>query len=274
MDFKPNIRRKNNAAATSRWTKAKAAILRAGRSIKNKSYKYRYHIAYGLILLVIAMAGIHAQSKIKSLSKNLKVSESVITKLLGEKGIAADKKDLNIALGRALSHKEITTKLEEYARNPVKGLTIASMAKDICAWGPEVCAKGIRPRIHMPQINLADPGIAHWLKGQGNMSFDLKKHIAVDPKKLIPLQTELNAAKVIGIASAILQGKLDPESIPLVVGEIGNELYVVNGHHRWKAAEIAGKAARAVKIKAFNGVNTSRLLNAITLAPRGVTFAK
>ena len=252
----------------SRWAKAKAAILRAGRSIKNKSYKYRYYLAYGILMLVIAIAGLRARSRALRLTRNVEISKSAIAAL-----VDGDETDLKIILGRALKNEEITTKLDEYARNPKKGETIASLSKDLCKWGPDLCSKGVRKRIHMPQINLKNKDMTHWVRGQGNMSFDPEKISTFNPKNLIPLQTQLDAKKVIGMAGAIMQGKLDPESVPVVIAEIGNERYMVNGHHRWKAAEIAGKSVRAVMIKAKKGVKPTRVLNAVTLAPRGVSFA-
>lgn len=90
------------------------------------------------------------------------------------------------------------------------------------------------PRKMMPQVEPENKD--KWLADTRKQGVKVTEG-ETDPAKLKPIQSEISAAKVGGIMSAIESGKMDLDSGKLADRIIiSKDGYVVDGHHRWAAA--------------------------------------
>jgi hypothetical protein len=157
------------------------------------------------------------------------------------------KTDLRAVQG-ALENEEVAAYLAGLASSPTKleQMNILGLAGDLCKLDRTLCKTGIFPRKNMPQVNLGNAGMAALRTHlKGTQYWIGKNTVNLNAASLQPLQTELLTTKVVGMAGAMLNGDLDSTNAPLLVAEIGNQMLVVNGHHRWAAARIAGKRLKA-----------------------------
>jgi hypothetical protein len=243
------------------WRKWKASIVRAGRTIKTKAYQHRYRIAYSLLLATIAIIAIRQSRNVRRLKGQLQTNEKMLQ--LAKDGVKTmTPKDLRAVQG-ALANEDVASYLAGLASSPKKleQMNVLGLAQDLCKMDRGLCKSGIMPRANMPQVNLGPAGMnalrthlarAHYSVGKNAVNFDAAS--------LKPLQTDLLTTKVVGMAGAMLNGDLDSTDAPLLVAAIGEEMLVVNGHHRWAAARIAGKRLKAHVVK-YHPHPTFPLLN-------------
>jgi DNA-binding ferritin-like protein len=103
-------------------------------------------------------------------------------------------------------------------------------AADLCKINPSMCHDNLGiERSDMPQIpnDVQDKFLDH-LKGNGVKVETLD----VKPGQLKATQKEINATKVLGMAQAVKDGKLNLHDRAIVVSA---DNYVLDGHHRWGA---------------------------------------
>lgn len=98
--------------------------------------------------------------------------------------------------------------------------------------------RGTRKRSNMPQIH----DLEAFIQAARSRGVDVQ-HKTVDPTKLKPTQARLNHAKVKVLAAKVRKGETLP---PTVTSRTGR---VIDGHHRWAAHVVAGKAAPTVEVQ-------------------------
>lgn len=245
--YKPKSKALNLRSTWRRW---KASVVGAGRKIKTAAYKHRYRIAYALLLATIAIIALRQSRNVRRLKGKLQTNEKMLQ--LAKDGVKTmTPRDLR-AVQSELKNEEVTSYLAGLASSPKKleQMNVLGLAEDLCKLDRGLCTPGIMPRNQMPQVNLGPAGMnalrTHLAASQYSVG---KNTVNFNAASLKPLQTDLLTTKVVGMAGAMLTGKLDSTNAPLLVAEIGEDMLVVNGHHRWAAARIAGKRLKAHVVK-------------------------
>jgi len=278
----------------SRWRHAKQRVLDVASKIKSAVWRRRYYVVYALVLAAVSALAVAQMQKTKMLKMSLnsstqslqlsqasvrnvtaKLNSSTQTLQLAQAAVQKLTPEELSLVQLTLSDAEVTTMLTSLAANPEKfdGLTALGLTRDLCKADRGLCTRGVLQRHLMPQINVSKlSNISTQLQtaGLGRVASGTR---TISAASAVPLQKELLMQKVVGIAGAMLNGRLSATELPVVVADIAGEYFVVNGHHRWAGARIAGKNVTAHVIKAADGVSSKNLLNAIRKSQVGVTSA-
>jgi hypothetical protein len=249
----------------------KTSVMSMGSRIKNAAHRHRYHLAYVTLLAVISLLALRQVRISRNTKRQLNSVQGTLD--LARKGMRSlTPSDMELLQG-TLADEDISKKLREIAKDPGKigTLTAMGLSRDLCKVEKGLCSAGIFERANMPQVNLKHPNFHSFISGQGGMHMSGTDRI-VGAKSLRPLQKDLSIEKVVGIAGAMMNGKVDPLSAPTLVTEIAGQLYILNGHHRVAAARVANRNIAVRVIKGMEPVvRQSGVLRAVKRAP-GVSF--
>lgn len=133
---------------------------------------------------------------------------------------------------------------------------------------PEVVESAFQAASRLSQV---DPEIAKVLSVTGDGGRDkisVKKKSGIKASKLSASQTTMVPAKSVGMALAILDGKMD-DDIGAIISKDG---FIMDGHHRWSALILAkgAKATVGGYVADLEGENLVRVLNILTKGKFGI----
>lgn len=163
--------------------------------------------------------------------------------------------------GRLSKTSNQLSALQGLTQNPaLKSKVHGRLPVNMCSLTPKLCEKGVLPRHLMPQANMAS--LLRDLPRNTRVTTEL-----VDAASAVPLQKELRLNKVLGIAASANAGKA-----PVLMARVGDNLVVIDGHHRWAAAAVAGRQV-AAKILHAHALKSVMPLVGRVLAHPSTTFA-
>ena len=229
------------------------------KTIGRTTYDYRWHLAYAVMLAAISSMVVTSRNQartIAGLSERSGLSKEELRLVAGTMQSPAAKRELR--------------KLAEKPAILEKALSMG-LPGDLCQIDKKLCTfKGALPRTQMPQLNGVTPGdLAKGLLAKG---LAIGANRRVPATTMIPMQSELQTRKVLGMAKAMINGKLDPAKLPVMVANTMEGPHVIDGHHRWAAAWLTDKAAVIRPVQATNSRKAASILADIKKLP-GVTYA-
>lgn len=130
------------------------------------------------------------------------------------------------------------------------------------------------------RLSQVDKGVAKrqakaGLKDGGSKEDDVLelKKVTVPASSLKPSQRTMVLGKALGMAIAVIRGKMDVKELDAIISK---DNHIMDGHHRWAAAIIAGgKAAKVSGWKADeNAEDLVRVLNIVSKGKLGVNTGK
>jgi hypothetical protein len=130
------------------------------------------------------------------------------------------------------------------------------------------------------KLSQVDKGVAKrqakaGLKDGGSKEDDVLelKKVTVPASSLKPSQRTMVLGKALGMAIAVIRGKMDVKELDAIISK---DNHIMDGHHRWAAAIIAGgKAAKVSGWKADeNAEDLVRVLNIVSKGKLGVNTGK
>jgi hypothetical protein len=163
---------------------------------------------------------------------------------------------LLVLVGLALAHKKGTASgvekdIRDLIKNPSKYTNAQAMGiirknkdhvylkkhgggDDLCKYTSSMCSSGFMGRSYMPQLGIPDDATLRMPAFEAAGGRLMETTLTADMLK--PIQKELLISKVGKMAEGYNSKKFSTDSKPILAAKVGDQYYVIDGHHRWAAS--------------------------------------
>ena len=144
----------------------------------------------------------------------------------------------------------------------------SKISDNFCKYVPGHCNPGFMERKHMPQANL-DRNLK---VGATNGRYQIRS-ATLTAGSLIPTQKEFLTTKVLGMYKSFSENTKAISRGEIVVAQVGDDFFVLDGHHRWYGALLANKNSQIrARVISADGIKSVASILGYVMARPHTTF--